>query len=232
MQPAESSKAAVTTATRADTARRGTIAVSIVEDEAGLRQTLARFINGAPGFQCLSMHASGEEALRKLPAEKPDVVLMDIQLPHMNGVECARQLKALVPQTHIVMLTVYENPELIFQALAAGATGYLLKQTPPAQLLAAIQDVVAGGSPMSSQIARKVVLSFLTPPVAIGEECELSPREREVLDLLARGFANKEIADALNISFETVRTYIRRSYEKLHVRTRAEAVAKHLGHGR
>jgi DNA-binding NarL/FixJ family response regulator len=207
------------------------ITVSIVEDNEQLRGTLARVLNRAEGFQCVGQHGSAEAALEGVPKEKPDVVLMDINLPGMNGVECVRKLKPQLPQTHMIMLTVYEDTENIFNALAAGATGYMLKRTPRDELLAAIQDVLRGGSPMSAHIARKVVQSFQRPAPATApatEEAALSPREKEVLDCLAQGFLYKEIAEKLGISYETVHTYIRRIYEKLQVRTRTEAVAKFL----
>ena len=205
-----------------------TIAVSIVEDDAKVRESLARLINSSPGYRCVSEHASGEEALREIPAVKPDVTLMDINLTGINGVECVRRLKPVSPQTQVIMLTVYQNTEHIFNALAAGATGYLLKQTPPAELLAAIRNVHDGGSPMSSHIARKIVQSFQQPaPVAV-EGDSLSPREAQVLELLAKGFLYKEIADSMKVSYATVHTHIRHIYEKLQVRSRTEAVAKHL----
>jgi len=207
------------------------ITVSIVEDNEQLRGTLARVLNRAEGFQCVGQHGSAEAALEGVPKEKPHVVLMDINLPGMNGVECVRKLKPLLPQTHIIMLTVYEDTDNIFNALAAGATGYMLKRTPRDELLGAIQDVLRGGSPMSAHIARKVVQSFQKPAPSAApaaEEAALSPREKEVLDCLAQGFLYKEIAEKLGISYETVHTYIRRIYEKLQVRTRTEAVAKFL----
>jgi len=204
------------------------ITVSIVEDNDQLRGTLARVIDRAEGFRCLGQHASAEAALESIPNEKPDVVLMDINLPGMNGVECVRKLKQVVPQTHMVMLTVYEDTENIFNALAAGAMGYMLKRTPRDELLAAIREVIRGGSPMTTHIARKVVQSFQRAPASHLPTEELSPREKEVLDCLAQGFLYKEIADKLGISYETVHTYIRRIYEKLQVRTRTEAVAKFL----
>lgn len=178
-------------------------------------------------FRCLGCFASGEAGLQAIPNIKPDVVMMDLNLPGMNGVECVRKLKTLLPSLQIVMLTVYEDPDQIYNALSAGAMGYLLKQTPPAALLNAIRDVHAGGAPMSSQIARKVVLSFQNVPAA-NEAEGLSAREREVLDYLAQGFLIKEIGEKLGIGFDTVRTYIRRIYEKLHVHSRAQAVAKFL----
>ena len=207
------------------------ITVSIVEDNEQLRGTLARVLARAEGFQFLGEHASAEAALENLPKEKPGVVLMDINLPGMNGVECVRKLKQMLPETQVMMLTAYEDTENIFNSLAAGASGYMLKRTPRAELLEAIREVHRGGSPMTTHIARKVVQSFMKPfatPSAGAATEELSTREKEVLDLLSQGFMYKEIADKLGISFETVRTYIRRVYEKLHVRTRTEAVAKAL----
>jgi DNA-binding NarL/FixJ family response regulator len=204
------------------------VSVSIVEDNDQLRATLARVINRAEGFRCASQHASAEEALKELPQIAPDVVLMDINLPGMNGVECVRQLKPLLPKTQIVMLTVYEDTENIFNALAAGATGYLLKRTSKDELLSAIREVQAGGSPMTAHIARKVVQSFQRPVPAVQPTENLSDREREVLELLSQGFLYKEIADKLGVGYETVHTYIRRIYEKLQVRTRTEAVARFL----
>jgi DNA-binding NarL/FixJ family response regulator len=211
------------------------IAVAIIEDDAPAREILARWIRRADGFRCVGEHDCAESALRGLPQEKPDVVLVDINLPGLNGIECVRRLKPLLPQTQFVMLTVYEDADHIFDALKAGATGYLLKQTPRQELLTALRQVHAGGSPMTSNIARKVVQSFQQQPwtrVAEGQEwgetAELSPREREVLDLLAKGYLYKEIADTLSISLPTVNTYIRRIYEKLHVRSRGQAVARYV----
>lgn len=205
------------------------IRVSIVEDNARVRGSLARLIALTEGFECVSEHGSGEEAMVALPKLKPEVVLMDINLPGMNGVECVRQLKPLLPATQVMMLTVYENTDLIFQALTAGATGYLLKQTPPAELLAAVREVHGGGSPMTGHIARKVVASFQQAGSSAREFENLTPRERQVLEHLAKGFLYKEIAEAMSISYDTVHTHIRKIYEKLHVRSRTEAVAKHLG---
>lgn len=204
------------------------ISVSIVEDSNQVRGTLARLISRAEGFTCLSQHANAEAALEALPKERPDVVLMDINLPGMNGVECVRQLKQVVPGIQIVMLTVYEDTDTIFSALAAGAAGYLLKRTSREELLAAIREVHQGGSPMTTHIARKVVQSFQQAGASPKPTENLSPREQEVLDLLSQGFLYKEIAEKLGISYETVHTYIRRIYEKLQVRTRTEAVAKFL----
>ena len=204
------------------------ISVSIVEDNDQLRGTLARVLNRADGFRCVSQHPNAEDALKGLPQVHPDVVLMDINLPGMNGVECVRQLKALLPDIQVMMLTVYEDTENIFNALAAGASGYLLKRTTSKELLEAVQDVRRGGSPMTTNIARLVVQSFQKPAATPEPTADLSPREHEVLDCLAKGFFYKEIADKLGISYETVHTYIRRVYEKLQVRTRTEAVTKFL----
>ena len=208
------------------------ISVSIVEDDAGVRASLARLIDGAPGFRCLSQHPTAESALQEMPKTSPEVVLMDINLPGVSGVECVKRLKPLLPGTQVIMLTVYQNTEHIFKALAAGATGYLLKQTPPAELLDAIRDVRNGGSPMSGHIARKIVQSFQQPVPAAHEANRLSPREAEVLGLLAKGFLYKEIADQTGLTYATVHTHIRHIYEKLHVRSRTEAVAMHLGQAR
>jgi DNA-binding NarL/FixJ family response regulator len=208
------------------------ITISIVEDNDKLRGTLAKVIGRAEGFRFVSDYGTAEDALADLPRVKPEVVLMDINLPGMNGVECVRKLKALLPQTQVMMLTVYEDTESIFNALAAGANGYMLKRTPTKELIEAIREVHRGGSPMTTHIARLVVQSFQKPvpaaPASGGDLAELSEREQQVLDLLAQGLIYKEIADKLNIGYETVHTYIRRIYEKLQVRTRTEAVAKFL----
>ena len=209
------------------------IAVSIVEDDAQARKILAGWISRASGFTLAGDWGDAESALSRLPETQPNVVLMDINLPGISGVEAVKQLKPLLPATQFVMLTVYEVADHIYNALAAGASGYLLKQTPREELLAALEDVHRGGSPMTSNIARKVVQSFRQTPVPVPAGEELSPREQEVLELLARGYLYKEIAERLNISVPTVNTYVRRMYEKLHVRSRAQAVAKyaHLGEG-
>jgi len=210
------------------------IAVSVVEDDGPAREILSDWIRRAHGFRWVSQYGDGESALSRLPGEKekPSVVLMDINLPGMSGIECVRRLKPSLPEVQFVMLTVYEDADHIFDALQAGASGYLLKQTPRDELLAALRDVHAGGSPMTSNIARKVVQSFQRN-APVDEAANLSPREREVLELLARGYLYKEISDNLGISVPTVNTYIRRIYEKLHVRSRAQAVAKygHFGPG-
>jgi DNA-binding NarL/FixJ family response regulator len=204
------------------------IKVSIVEDNEDLRATLARMINKADGFQCVSQYGTAEAALEGLPNDHPEVVLMDINLPGINGVECVRRLKQVAPDIAAVMLTAYEDTENIFAALAAGATGYLLKRAPRAELLDAMREVHRGGSPMTTHIARKVVQSFRKEPASVQTGDALSAREQEVLDFLSQGFLYKEIAEKMGISYETVHTYIRRIYEKLQVRTRTEAVAKFL----
>jgi len=204
------------------------IRVSIVEDDDPVREGLTSLIDGATGFRCVGAHRNAEMALTMVPPEKADVVLMDIHLSRMNGIECVRQLKALNPQQLIVMLTAYEDDDLIFQALKAGANGYLLKQTSPADLLAAIKEVHAGGAPMSSNIARKVIQSFHQNEPSSSRTEDLSPREREILNLLAKGYMNKEIAERLHIAVETVCTHVRAIYGKLHVRSRSEAIIKYL----
>lgn len=202
------------------------ISVSIVDDDAPARGILTDWIRSAEDFKCVGVHENAEAALTGLPREKPSVVLMDINMPGMSGIECVRRLKPQMMTTQFVMLTVYEDPDHIFKALSSGASGYLLKRTPRAELLAAVKDVYAGGSPMSSNIARKIVQSFQRFSPSPSEPDNLSPREREVLELLARGYLYKEIADALHISVPTVNTHIRRIYEKLHVRSRSQAIAK------
>src|SRR3974390_2857288 len=204
------------------------ITVSIVEDNEQLRGTLARVIGRAEGFKALSQYGDAESALQGLPKDKPMVVLMDINLPGINGVECVRRLKQVAPEIQVVMLTVYEDTDNIFNALTAGAAGYLLKRTKSAELLAAIREVHRGGSPMTTHIARKVTQSFQKAGPSAQPTENLSEREAEVLDCLSKGFLYKEIAEKLGISYETVHTYIRRIYEKLQVRTRTEAVAKFL----
>ena len=204
------------------------IKISIVDDDQKLRESITRFIDGSPGFRCVSAYGSAAAALQHLPADKPDVVLMDINMPGMNGIECVERLKTHLPDLQIVILTVYEDTEKIFRALSAGATGYLLKRLPPAKLLEAIREVHGGGSAMSSSIARKVVASFQKAAPAPEAQVHLSPREQTVLDCLAKGLTYKQIADQLDISIDTIRTYLRRIYEKLHVQSRTEAVAKYM----
>lgn len=203
------------------------IAVSIVEDDIPLRIIYANWINEAEGFNLVSVYENGQEAFEGIPGDQPDVVLSDINLPGLNGVECVRGLKKQLPRMQFVMITVYEDSNRIFKALEAGATGYLLKQTPRDQLLESLREVYEGGSPMSSGIARKVVQCFRkSPPASKDNELrQLSKREEEVLNLLAQGYLCKEISDSLGISTHTVDTYRRRIYEKLHVHSRAQATA-------
>jgi DNA-binding NarL/FixJ family response regulator len=204
------------------------IKVAIVDDDDGVRTKLGHAVARFNGCACVGEFSSGEEALAGLPTSAPDVVLMDINLPGINGIECVRQLKPAHPGIEFVMLTVYEDTESVFNALAAGASGYLLKLATRQELLEAIQRVHAGGSPMTSHIARKVVQSFRQPAPTETETTRLSPREQQVLEHLAKGFLYKEISDALGISYDTVHNHIRHIYEKLHVRSRTQAVARYL----
>lgn len=204
------------------------IKVSIIEDDDWIRENLASQIAHTTGFTLGRTFRSGEEAVEALPREVPDVVLMDINLPRMNGIECVRRLKAQLPQLQILMLTVYEDSEKIFKSLLAGANGYLLKRTPQKEILDAIADVYRGNSPMTGHIARKVVQYFNQQGAHQQEIEKLSQREREVLDRLAEGIAYKEIADVLSLSIDTVRAHIKGIYSKLHVHSRGEAVAKYL----
>jgi DNA-binding NarL/FixJ family response regulator len=205
------------------------LTVAVVEDDAQVRQSLANILRRGPGVVCVGEHGDAEEAVREIPRVKPKVVLMDINLPGMSGFDCVRRLSELVPQTQVVMLTVYDNTDAIFKSLAAGASGYLLKPISSAQLLSAIRDVYAGGVPMTSDIARKVLQTFKEPAPAAFDGETLSAREQEVLNFLAKGYLYKEIAEQLAISYGTVHTYIERIFKKLHVRSRAQAVAKYLG---
>jgi len=205
------------------------IKVALVEDDAGTQEKLMAVLSGAANLSCRQACANGEEALRTLPANPPDVVLMDIKLPGMNGIECVAQLKARLPTVQILMLTTYEDSKLIFDSLRAGASGYLLKNMPPAEVVEAVEQVSAGGSPMSMHIARKVVNHFQQIKDAPSEIDMLSKREQEILALLAKGFLYKEIADQLGITPGTVRVHLHAVYEKLHVSSRTQAVVKFLG---
>jgi DNA-binding NarL/FixJ family response regulator len=204
------------------------IRVCLVEDDDKIRESLIILIEGTDGFRCVGAYESAEEALRDIKRIEVDVVLMDINLPGMSGIECVQQLKSIKPTLQIIMLTVYEDSEKIFTSLEAGASGYLLKRTPPDQLLQGIRDVHSGGSPMSAGIARKVVESFKKEPPPADTTASLTDRETEILDLLSKGKRNKEIADTLFISPSTVHTHIHNIYEKLHIRSRSEAILKHL----
>lgn len=205
-----------------------TTKVSVVEDDFEARELLADWLNSAPQYRCVSVHADGLSALKELPGVAPDIVLMDINMPGMQGIECVRRLKPMMPRTQFLMLTIYSDTKSIFQALAAGAIGYLLKRTSRTELLAALGLVQAGGSPISSGIARLVAGAFQASTGAVLEG-DLSERERQVLELLSHGHPEKQIADRLKISPHTVHTYIRRIYEKLHVHSHAQAVAKYAG---
>jgi len=200
--------------------------VAIVEDDKGLREQLALVLKSAPDVNCVAAYGTAEEALQRLPEIRPDVVLMDINLPGMSGIECVARLKGTMPDVQFIIVTVYEDSERIFRALRSGASGYLVKSGPPEKLLEAINDVTQGGSPMSTHIARKVVEHFTMIGTGSEEEEPLSPREREVLDLLAGGYIYKEIGDQLGIATETVRTYVKHICQKMHVKNKTEAVAK------
>jgi DNA-binding NarL/FixJ family response regulator len=204
------------------------VKVVIVEDATWMRENLAREINNSAKFSCVNNYRTAEEALKGIPVDQPDVVLMDINLPGMNGVECIRQLRTKLPELRCLMLTVYEESEKIFNSLLAGASGYLLKRTSTEELLEAIQQVLDGGSPMSSSIARKVVAYFNEMGAAKSNPAALSPRELQVLELLAKGIAYKGIADQLSLSIETIRMNVKHIYNKLHVHSRGEATAKYL----
>jgi DNA-binding NarL/FixJ family response regulator len=206
------------------------IKVGLIEDKENIREGLAALLNGSPGYTCVAACSTAEDGLKMLPAVRPDVVLMDIQLPGLSGIEAIPRLNELLPDTEIMMLTVYEDDDKIFRSLAAGATGYILKGTPPAELLEAIDSLHRGGSPMTDQIARRVVQAFRTMGASRLETENLSGRESEVLAAVAKGYRDKEVAEQLFLSAETVRTHLRNIYKKLHVRTRTEAVLKFLGH--
>jgi DNA-binding NarL/FixJ family response regulator len=204
------------------------ITVSVIEDDQRVRESLAVLIDGADNTRCVSSYATGEAAVEDIPRKKPDVVLMDINLPGMSGIDCVRKLKAQLPRLQILMLTMYEDDEKVFQSLVAGASGYLVKRTSPAELLKAVQEVHSGSSPMSGKIARTVVEYFQTLKGQKPQQEYLSKREQEILNLLAQGYRYKEIADALSIGYETVRSHLKNIYDKLHVHSRTEAVVKYL----
>jgi len=200
--------------------------IAIVEDNKVIRESLTEFVQADPEFRCVCACATAEDALKILPKNQPDIVLMDIQLPNLSGIDCLPQLKQALPSAQIIMVTVYEDTERIFKALRSGACGYLLKRCAPEELIAAIHEVRQGGAPMSREIARKVISSFQEPVTAAAAVEDLSPREREILELLASGFANKTIADRLGLTDGTVRWHLRHVYHKLHVRSRTEAALK------
>lgn len=205
------------------------IRVAIVEDNEEIRVSLERVIGRAAGLECVGSWPSGELAMKCLPPLRPDVVIMDIGLPDISGIECTARLKGLLPDTQVLILTVYGDHDKVFQALEAGASGYLLKRCSPAEIRQAILDVQQGGAPMTGEIARKVVQSFRkSGTLGASNTQALTPREESVLDLLAQGYITKEIADKLAISFDTVRFHLKHIYAKLHVRSRAEAIVKRL----
>lgn len=208
------------------------IKVSIVDDDEGIRSSLASLIRRAPALKFIGDYANAEIALKEIPKNPPDVVLMDINMPGMKGFDCVRELKVQLPKVQFLMLTVYEDSDSLFNSLKAGASGYLLKRTATKNLIEAIRDVHAGGSPLSPQLARRVVMFFNEPAEKRDEMASLTPGEREFLEQLAKGYAYKEIADRMNISIDTVRSYVRTVYEKLHVHSRTEAVVKYLSGGR
>lgn len=208
------------------------ITVSVVDDEKELCQTIATFINNTPGFRCVSTYQNAEAALEHLPRDRPDVVLMDIRLTGMSGIECVKHLKSMVSDMQIMMWTVHEDIEQIFQALSAGASGYMLKPSALDKLLNAIREVHNGGSPMSSPIARKVVSALQQTRKHDEAKTHLAQREQMVLECFVQGLTYAQTANHLNISIDTLRTYVRRIYEKFHVHCQTEAVAKYMRHRR
>ena len=215
-------------ATTLKTATRPPIRVALVEDQLDLRVSWAGLINSFPDFTCVCACASGEDAVSQVPPARPDIILMDIFLVRMSGIECTARLKAALPESRIIMLTASTDDELVFLALEAGADGYLLKRTKPEELRAALLDVLGGGAPMTSEIARLVVASFKQKSNRRDDGFHLSAREEETLVLLSKGYSNKEIADRLCVGTETVRSHLRNAYDKLHVRSRAEAVGRYM----
>jgi DNA-binding NarL/FixJ family response regulator len=205
------------------------ITICIVEDNADMREGVAQVLNDVPGLRCTNTYANAEDAVRDLPGLKPDVALVDIHLPGMNGIECVAILKAQIPQLQVLMLTRYEQSDLIFDSIRAGASGYLLKRTPAAELIQAVEQVHAGGAPMTMQIARKVINYFREIQKPSSEVETLTPREKEALTLLAKGYVYKKIASDLGISINTLRVHLRAIYEKLHVHSRTEATVKYFG---
>jgi DNA-binding NarL/FixJ family response regulator len=202
------------------------IKIGIVEDNRGVRESWTKLVSAEADFECVGSFASAEEALASFPLSQPEVVLMDIRLPGMSGIECTVRLKKLLPRTQILMVTVYTDNEYLFEALKAGASGYLLKCTDREELARSIREVAAGGAPMSGTIARRVIEAFRKPAPNVRDEWRLSPREQEILGLLAQGLGAKDVACRIDLSYQTVRVHLRNIYEKLHVHSRTEAVAK------
>ncbi len=214
--------------TAAQTQREGRIKVALVEDQSKARESWSRLIDSFPDFTCVCSCVSGEEALTMIPKKAPDVILMDIFLPRMSGIECTARLKAILPEIQIVMLTAMDNQELLFMALEAGADGYLLKRTKPSDLRQALLDVLGGGVPMTSQIARRLIESFRKGAKTTNEFSQLSAREEQILQLVAKGHSNKLIADRLSMNYETVCTHLKRVFKKLHVNSRTEAAIRYI----
>lgn len=204
------------------------IKVALVEDQSEVMESWIHLINSFPDFTCVCACPTGEQALRMIPREKPDVVLMDIFLPRMSGIECTVKLKALLPETQVVILTAMDDQELVFMALEAGADGYLLKRTKPAELRAALLDVLGGGAPMTSHIARRVIESFRRTAKTSGKETRLTAREEQILVLLSQGHSNKMIADKLELSVDTVCSHLKHVFRKLQVNSRTEAVVSYM----
>jgi len=224
---AKTAKTTKTTRTT-DAGAKRPLKVALVEDQPKVREIWTKLINSFPDFTCISACATGEEAIRVIPEAQPDVVLMDIFLPRMSGIECTVRLKELLPQTQIVILTAMDDQELVFLALEAGADGYLLKRTKPADLRTALLDVLGGGAPMTSQIARRVIESFRQKAQVRNEAARLSVREEQILLLLSQGYSNKLIADKLELSIDTVCSHLKHVFNKLHVSSRTEAVVRYM----
>ena len=211
-----------------ESSRKKPLKVALVEDQPKVRESWTQLINSFRDFTCICACATGEEALRTIPQAQPDVILMDIFLPRMSGIECTVRLKALLPQIQIVILTAMDDQELVFMALEAGADGYLLKRTKPSDLRTALLDVLGGGAPMTSQIARRVIESFRRKAKTRDESARLSVREEQILMLLSQGYSNKLIAGKLEISIDTVCSHLKHVFEKLHVSSRTEAVVRYM----
>lgn len=225
---AQSPGLAVARAVSVQTLNQSMINIGIVEDDRDLRASLKRMVDNAPGYRCVCVCGSAEDALRDMPAAKPEVVLMDIHLPNRSGIECTRRLRDTSPATQVLILTVYEDYDSILNALKAGASGYLLKRSSPREILQAITEVKEGGSPMSTQIARKVVASFREPSKsAQSAEASLSEREAEVLSYMTQGLSEKEIADKMHVSVNTIKSHRKHVYQKLHVRSRSEIMLRY-----
>ncbi len=205
------------------------INVGIVEDDREVRENWVKVLNAHPKIRCVAACESGEAALEVLPERQPDVVLMDIDLPGMSGIQCTALLKEKMPKTQVLMVTIYSNNKSVFEALQVGASGYLLKNNSSEEVIRSVIEVVEGGAPMTGQIARRVIEAFRRPAPKDLKEAQLTAREQEILQLIAKGYANKEIASQLEVSASTVRTHIEHIYEKLHVHCRTEAAAKYLG---